>query len=431
MSATTLITGGRVIDPATGSDTVRDLAVADGVFVDLSTVADAETVDRVDAAGLVVCPGLVDIHVHFREPGGEHKEDIASGTAAAAAGGFTTVVVMPNTIPPIDCPDAVRDQQQRIDRDAVVHTLVTACLTRGRAGRELADLRALAGSGIVAFTDDGNCVQELDRMLEAAVIAADTGIPIVDHCEDEAVMAGGVMRRSAAADAMRLPGMPPETESNMVARNIELSRRTGARLHMQHISTAASVEHLRGAKAEGLPVSCEVTPHHLAFTVDQVPALGVNAKMNPPLGTEDDRQALLAGLAAGTIDAIGTDHAPHAAWEKAGDFVSAPFGVLGLETALPACLSVLGDAGIIDLPQLVHLMSYGPAQVLGLDAGTLAPGATADLAVFDPAAPVTADVTASRSKSRNSPFHGRRLRGAVSRTMCAGTWVYRGAMNDG
>ncbi|MDP7741152.1 MAG: amidohydrolase family protein, partial [Lentisphaeria bacterium] len=173
MSATTLITGGRVIDPATGSDTVRDLAVADGVFVDLSTVADAETVDRVDAAGLVVCPGLVDIHVHFREPGGEHKEDIASGTAAAAAGGFTTVVVMPNTIPPIDCPDAVRDQQQRIDRDAVVHTLVTACLTRGRAGRELADLRALAGSGIVAFTDDGNCVQELDRMLEAAVIAAD------------------------------------------------------------------------------------------------------------------------------------------------------------------------------------------------------------------------------------------------------------------
>jgi dihydroorotase len=426
-----LITNGRVIDPGAGTDTVRSIAIAAGRIVDPAQLENDPATTQIDAAGLVVCPGLVDIHVHFREPGGEYKETIATGTSAAAVGGFTTVVMMPNTIPPIDSVEIIQKIQARVDDTACVHAKITACLTLQRCGDAIADLRAMArDTAVVAFTDDGNCVQDEALMLQAATIAAELDIPITDHCEDEKIIAGGVMRQGPEADAMQVQGMPGETESNIVARNIELSRRTGAHFHMQHLSSAVSIEHMRRAKADGIRVTAEVTPHHLALTVADVPTLGSSAKMNPPLGTAADRQALLEALADGTIDAIATDHAPHAPWEKAGNFAAAPFGVLGLETALSVSLTTLYHTGIVDLPELVRLMTLAPARLLRLDAGTLAVGAVADVTLFDPDAELVVDITTSGSRSRNSPFHGRTVRGAVAATMCSGAWVYKAPTFD-
>jgi dihydroorotase len=414
------------VDPATQTDERRDLAIADGVFVDPATVAGRPGTQVLDLAGKTVFPGFVDLHVHFREPGFEYKEDLASGTAAAAAGGFTTVVLMPNTNPAMDRVERVRDLEQRLAAKARVHCLISACLSLDRQGHALTDIAALrAQTPIVALSDDGNCVQDRALMTAAARLAAQAGLPILDHCEDEACMAGGVMRRGPVSERLQVPGMPGETESNIVARNVELARETGAHLHCQHLSYRASIHLLRQARAAGLPLTAEAAPHHLTLTVDEVPILGTNAKMNPPLGTRDDRAALHEALADGTITTIATDHAPHAPHEKARSVVQAPFGIIGLETAFPLCYTTLVRGGVLTLLQLVAKLTTGPAAVLRRPVGTLALGAPADATIMDLEQSYAVDITRTCSRSCNSPFHQRQVHGRILGTLVAGQWAYQ------
>ncbi len=423
-----LLSNARVIDPANNVDEIRDVAIDDDRLVNPRSVATDPADETVDLAGKVLCPGLLDMHVHFREPGYEYKEDTESGTQAAAAGGFTTVVAMPNTDPALDSVDVIHELQERITSTARVRTRLTACLTKGRLGVELTDFNRLAAeTAIVALTDDGDCIADFDLMLAAANQARAVDLPITDHCQDYAVDGGGVMRLGEVSKMLDVPGMPGAAESNMVARNVELARRTGGRFHIQHISCEASIDCLRQAQAEGLPVTAEVTPHHLCLTHDIVPIMGANAKMNPPLGTEADRRALLAALADGIISVIGTDHAPHAPAEKARGLVEAPFGILGLETAFPLSMTEVYHSGILTLAELITRFTTGPAAVLNLDAGTLSDGAAADVTIFDPDAEYAIDITASVSKSRNSPFHNRRVKGKILGTICGGKWAYRDA----
>ena len=420
-----IIRRGRVVDPANGIDETRDLAVADGRLVAPSEIeGEADTVD-LDAAGLVVAPGFIDVHVHLREPGQEEKEDIASGTAAAAAGGFTTVLPMPNTKPPIDSVDAVRDLERRVRESAVVRTLACACTTTGRKGRNLVDVRRLrAETEIVALTDDGDCVQDREVMRQAMTLAAEAGLPVMDHCEDRSLMGQGVMRAGAVASELGVAGMPSEVESAMVQRNTELCRETGAQTHLQHLSCRRSVELLRQGRREGLPLTAEATPHHLCLTTEALRRFGSNAKMNPPLGDETDRQALVEAVADGTIGIIATDHAPHTPAEKALGLADAPFGIIGLETAFPLCFSELCERGGLDLPTLIACFTSGPAWLLGLALGTLARGRPADLVVLDLAASYRIDLSRSKSKSRNSPFDGQLVTGKVLGTLFAGEWVF-------
>lgn len=416
----------RVIDPASHTDERRDLAIANGVFVDPATVADRPGTQVLELAGKTVLPGFIDLHVHFREPGFEYKEDLASGTAAAAAGGFTTVVLMPNTNPAMDRVERVQELERRIAAKARVRCLISACLSVDRKGQALSDIAALrAQTPIVALSDDGNCVQDRALMTAAARLAAAAGLPILDHCEDEACMAGGVMRRGPASERMQVPGMPGETESNIVARNLELARETGAHFHCQHLSYRTSIELLRQGRAAGLPLTAEAAPHHLTLTADEVPILGTNSKMNPPLGTRDDRDALHAALADGTITAIATDHAPHAPHEKARSVLQAPFGIIGLETAFPLCYTALVRGGVVTLPQLVALFTVGPAAILRRAAGTLALGAPADATIVDLEQSYAIDITRTCSRSCNSPFHQRQVYGRILGTLVGGAWAWQ------
>lgn len=422
----TILKNARIIDPANGIDSAGAIAVNDGLIVAPSTIADDADTETVDLDGKVVCPGLIDMHVHLREPGQEYKEDIESGTQAAAAGGITTVLAMPNTIPPIDSPANVELLQGLIDDKAKVRVAISACLSNGRSGESAADIRALAATGLVrAFTDDGNCVPGRELMKEIMSVCAELGIIVVDHCEDRCVWNSGAMRESETSKLMGVQGQPPETESNIVERDIALCRETGCAVHIQHVSTTASVAMVRAAKEEGLAVSAEVTPHHLALTHRDVLVHGANAKMNPPLGNEADRQALIEALKDGTVDVLCTDHAPHAPSEKANGFAGASFGIIGLETAVPVSLTVLYHEGYLSLPKIIDKFTTGPARLLKLDAGTLSLGYPADVTVIDPDFEFSIDVHASRSKSRNSPFHGRRVKGRVLGTICAGNWVHR------
>ena len=416
----------RIIDPASGRDEVGDFAIARGQVVDPAAIRGHPDTQHLDATGLVVAPGFIDLHVHLREPGQEYKEDIASGTRAAAAGGFTAIVAMPNTTPPTDRVERVLEVERRAKATALVRVLPSACITTDRAGGALSPIAALRQqTSVVCLTDDGDCVQDREVMHAALVAARAAGLPVVDHCECRRHRGEGALRAGPVADWLKVPGMPAETESLMVERDIELARATGARVHVQHVSCRRSVELVRAAQAAGLPVSAEATPHHLALTVDDVPILGANAKMNPPLGDAADRAAVRAALADGTISCIATDHAPHAPFEKARGLAAAPFGVIGLETAFAVCHSELCVAGGLALATLLARLTVGPAQLLGLDLGSLRPGRPADLVLLDPAARYTVDVTQSASKSRNSPFHGRTLQGQVLGTICRGAWVYR------
>ncbi len=409
-----------MIDPVAGTDSVRDLAVADGVIVD--AVSDAAV--TLDVSGKVVAPGFVDVHVHLREPGQEHKEDVATATAAAAAGGFTTVVAMPNTVPPPDRPEHIAALRAIVSAKARVRVLTTAALSVDRAGKEATDIKALAAEPeVVAFTDDGNCLESPDLMRRVMTAAAATGLCVMDHCEDRMVWNNGVVRAGSVAEQLGVPGMPPETESNIVERNIALCRETSARIHMQHLSTTRSIELVLAARAEGLPVSAEITPHHLALTVDAVPMLGTNAKMNPPLGTEADRRVLIEAIVSGDIDVIATDHAPHAPNEKAQSLVDAPFGILGLETAWPVCQSILGER--MSLAALIARFTVGPARLINReDLASLAVGTPADVVVLDPDCRHVLDLRKSKSKSRNSPFHGMSVRGKVCATIVGGRVIH-------
>ena len=418
------IRNARVIDPASRRDKVGDLFVLDGRMVARLSPADRRRARKIDARGLVAVPGLVDIHVHFREPGQTHKETIETGSRAAAAGGFTTVVCMPNTTPPADNAGTIQYILDAVRRDAVVKVLPTGCITTGMQGETLAPIGSLKRAGVVAITDDGDCVQSNEVMRRAFEYAKMFNLPVMDHCQDQSMTDGAVMNEGDVSIRLGLRGWPNAAEDLIVSRNVILSAYTGAHIHMQHISSARSVAILRRAKADGVSVTAEATPHHIALTDESLATYDTNFKMNPPLRTERDRRAVIRGLRDGTIDCIATDHAPHKDYEKDKEFDYAPNGIIGLETALPVVLEVLVRQAKFKLPHVIDLMTRRPAGVLGLAAGTLAAGSAADICIFDPDEAWTYDAKAGSSKSSNSPWNGRTFRGRVKTTIVDGRVVF-------
>ena len=419
-----IIKNGRVIDPTSKRDARGDVFVADGKFVKALSAAQKKQAQVVDAAGLVVCPGLVDIHVHFREPGQTHKETILTGAQAAAAGGFTTVVCMPNTVPPADNTGTLT-LIKTAAAAAPIRVYPTGCITVGMKGEQLAPHGSLKNAGAVALTDDGLCVQSNELMHRAVEYAKMFDLTVLDHCQDESMTEKAVMNDGVVSTRLGLRGWPHAAEDIVVARNIILSRYSGAHIHMQHISSAHSVDLIRRAKQDGVRVTAEATPHHIALTEEALGTYDTNFKMNPPLRTEADRRAIIAGLRDGTLDCIGTDHAPHAPEEKDREFDYAPNGIIGLETALPVCLDVLVRRSRFKLPQVIDLLTRKAANVLKLPAGTLAPGANADVCIFDPAETWLYDTYGAFSKSINSPWNKQQLTGRVKTTIVGGKIVYQ------
>ena len=421
-----LVRNGHLLDPAAGLDQRMDLLLDAGRVADVAPHGKipARSFRTFDAKGLVVCPGLIDMHVHLRQPGQEHKETIATGTAAAAAGGFTSVSCMPNTSPVIDTPDTAHWVQAR-ERGAAVNVFPLAAATVGSLGAKLTDYAALKRAGAVAVTDDGKPIlhdDAMERVLRAATAAT---IPVVQHAEDTRFTVGCSMNLGPTSVRLGLRGMPVEAESGIVERDMRLARKTGAQLHVAHISTAKALNAVRKARKDGLRVTCEVTPHHFTLIDEYLAQYDANFKMNPPLRSAADRDAMIEGLVDGSIDAIATDHAPHAAHEKLQEFDRAPFGVIGLETALAITLQVLHHHRGLPLEKIVQLLSVNPARIFGLrDRGTLRRGAHADVTIFDPNRKWTYYAADSRSRSRNTPFDGWEFRGKPVATIVAGRLVF-------
>ena len=420
------ITNARIVDPAAGRDAPGDLFIAEGRIVAGLAADQRKAARKVDARGLVACPGLVDIHVHLREPGQTHKETIQTGSWAAAAGGFTTLVCMPNTSPVADTAGTIEYIHNAIERGAVVHVHPTGCITVGQKGEQLAPTGSLKRAGVVAITDDGHCVQNNEIMRRAVEDAKMFDLPILDHCQDEAMTQNAAMNEGVMSTRLGLRGWPHAAEDVIVARNVILSTYTGAHIHLQHLSSKYSVDIVRRAKGRGVRVTAEATPHHLALTDAALAGYDPNFKMNPPVRTEEDRRALVEGLRDGTIDCVATDHAPHTDYEKDKEFDYAPFGVIGLETALPVVLDVLLRQGGFSLTEVVALMTHKPARLLRLAGGTLAEGAVADVTLFDPDEKWLYDAKKGFSKSGNSPWQGRRLTGRVKTTIVSGRVVFDG-----
>jgi dihydroorotase len=420
------ISNARVIDPAAKRDGKSDLFIADGRFVAKFTAAQKKQARKIDARGLVACPGLVDIHVHFREPGQTHKETIQTGSWAAAAGGFTTVVCMPNTSPVADSVGTIEYINNAIERGAVVHVYPTGCITVGQKGEQLAPTGSLKRAGVVAITDDGHCVQNNEIMRRAVEYAKMFALPVMDHCQDEAMTQNAAMNEGVMSTRLGLRGWPHAAEDVIVSRNVILSTYIGGHIHLQHISSGNSVDIIRRAKGRGVRITAEATPHHIALTDAALAGYDPSYKMNPPLRTEQDRRAIIEGLRDGTLDCVATDHAPHTDYEKDKEFDYAPFGVIGLETALSIVLDVLYRQSKFSLPEIIALMTCKPARVLGLPAGTLEAGAAADVTLFDPDEKWRYDADAGFSKSANSPWHGQTLTGRIKTTVVSGRIVYDG-----
>lgn len=422
-----LLRGGRVIDPARGVDETADVLVEGGLVRAISARSGQHTADvTLDCSGKLVLPGLVDPHVHLREPGQSHKETIASGAAAAIAGGFTSVCCMPNTDPAIDLPSTVEFVRMRANIARLARVFVAGAATVARKGEQLAPMGAMRAAGAVAFTDDGDCIASASMMGKVLSTCASLGVPFMQHCQDPSLTQGAVMHAGVVSARLGLGGWPSVAEEIIIERDIRLNRAYGCRYHVQHLSSAGSVEIVRRARAEGLPVSAEASPHHLLLTDDACDGYDTMAKVNPPLRTAADVAAVRAGVADGTIGVLATDHAPHTSAEKSRDFSSAPFGLVGLETALPLYMEALVESGAISLTRLVELLTIEPARLLGLDArgiGRLEEGLPADITVVDPAAEWTVDPSAFLSKSRNTPFAGRRVRGRVSDVLVGGRRV--------
>lgn len=430
---TILIKGGRLIDPATSVDAEKDVLLRDGKVAAIEApgkikIAKDEEVEGIDAKGLVVAPGLVDIHVHLREPGQGYKETIATGTAAAAAGGFTSVCAMPNTIPVNDSPETTRWMQSP-ERGASVRVFPIAAATRGSSGEALTEYGSLKAAGAVAVTDDGKPILNDGVMRQALATAARNGLPVIQHAEDTRLTGGCSMNAGPMAFRLGLRGMPTEAEWGLVDRDIRLvAELKDARphLHVAHVSTGAALESVRRARRNGLRVTCEVAPHHFLLTEEAVGLYNTNAKMNPPLRSTADRDAMLAGIIDGTVDAIATDHAPHAAHEKEQEFERAPNGITGLETALGLSLLWLHKEHKLPLARVISLLSTQPAAVLSLKGrGSLAVGSFADVVIFDPKKEWVFKADQSRSKSKNTPFDGYTMLGKVHVTISEGRVVFR------
>ncbi len=426
MPSATIIKNGRIIDPKNNRDETGDLYILDGKIAAKPSQEILDTADVIDAKGLVVCPGLVDLHVHFRVPGQKHKETIRSGTSAAAAGGFTSVVCMPNTSPAVDNAGTVQLIKDIVDKEGVINVFPTGTITVGRAGEALAPTGSLSRMGIVAISDGGKCVQNAGLMRRALQYAHMFDIPVIDHCQDYSLSADGVMNEGFVSTKLGLRGLHKAAEDIIVARDVSLSTHTGAHIHLQHISSKSAVDIIRRAKARGINITAEVTPHHLALTDVEVESFNTNFKMNPPLREEEDRTALLEALEDGTIDCIATGHAPHTDYEKDVEFDYAPFGVIGLETALSVSLAQLYHSKRLSLLGTLSLLTSRPAEILKLNKGTLSEGADADITLFDPDETWTPQDKAFFSKSSNSPWIGRELRGKVKKTLVAGKTVFDG-----
>ena len=418
-----LIHSGRIVDPIQSIDQSGDLLVAEGKIVQVGGTITADQAKKLDATGLVVCPGFIDLHCHLREPGFEDKETIATGTKAAAIGGYATVCCMPNTNPPLDNQAAVQWVKAKASGEGVVHVLPIGCITKGRKGEEISPMAELAESGVVGFSDDGEPVSNSQVMRCALECSRRLGLPIMEHCENKELSRGGIINEGRVSARLGLKGIPAVSEEIMVARDLALAKLTGARIHIAHVSTCGSVELIRQAKERGILVTAEVTPHHLTLTEEFAYA---NAKVKPPLRTEDDIKCLIEGLRDGVIDAIATDHAPHTLKDKKCYLELAAFGISGFETAF-GCVMSLVHNGEIDLPTLISKLSCEPAKIIGRDGelGTLKAGSPADITIFDPEREWVVDSGMFVSKGKNTPFEGYQFKGKVMATIVDGKVVYR------
>ncbi len=421
---TLLIQGGRVIDPSQSLDRVTNLLIADGRIAAYDVPANGQD-EVVDARGKIVSPGLIDMHVHLREPGREEDETIETGTAAALAGGFTSVACMPNTEPPIDTRAQVEFVLHQASRANHANVFVVACVSRNREGKELAEIGQLVEAGAVGFTDDGSPVYDAELMRRAFEYCQMFDKPVLNHAEVRELTQGGVMHEGLVSLILGLDGMPAAAEDVMVSRDLALAAATGGRLHVMHISTAGSVELVRRAKRRGVRVTTEVCPHHFTLTDECLRTFDSNFKMNPPLRAARDAESCVAGLVDGTIDVICTDHAPHAREKKMQELDQAPFGIVGLETALSLVITNLIEPGHLDWATALSKMTINPARVLGIDKGTLRVGADADVTIIDPAICWTVDAERFRSKSGNSPFDGWKLTGRAETVIAGGRVKYR------
>jgi len=424
---TVLIRNGRIIDPANERDEVGDLFIVDGRIAKQTEVGNQQSpVEEIDATGLIVSPGLIDIHVHFREPGFGWKETIESGARAAAAGGFTTVVCMPNTSPAADSPSTIAWIKDRAAAVACVRVLPTGAISKNLAGEDLAPIGSLAQAGVVAITDDGHCVQNNELMRRAVEYARMVGVPVLDHCQDYNLVGNGVVHEGYWSTLLGLPGWPAAGEEVIVARNVLLSGGCDHRIHCQHISASGSVRLLREGRARGVQISGEVCPHHIALTDESTQNFDTDFKINPPLRAQRDVDALLEGIADGTLDILASDHAPHAKFEKEVEFDAAPFGIVGLETELGLFIDLLFHRHkTIGLPRLIQMLTINPARLLGSESGTLSLGAPADVTLINPDLEWTVDAGTFQSTSRNTPFHGWKLKGRAVRTIVAGKTVWQ------
>lgn len=422
--ASILITGGRVIDPASGTDQATDVAISDGVIKAISPRLPRSPADRViDAAGCIVCPGLIDPHVHLREPGQEHKETLESGSRAAVAGGFTTLCCMPNTQPALDTHESIGFIAHRARQTAACRIFAVGAATKGRKGEELAEIALMAQAGAVGFSDDGDCVASAGVMARVLAVVKQTGGAFMQHCQEPSLTRGASMHAGEVSTRLGLVGWPRAAEEVIIERDIRLNRSIGCRYHVQHISSGESVEIVRRARAEGQPVTAEASPHHLLLTHEACDNYNTSGKVNPPLREGRDAEALRAGVADGTITVLATDHAPHTPEEKALPFEEAPFGIVGLETALPLYAEALVTTGLIGWPRLIAMMTIEPAKLCGLDArglGLLKVGGPADVAVIDPAAEWTIRAAEFVGRSKNTPFDGRKVRGRAVATIVGG-----------
>ena len=423
---TLIIRGGHIMDPANKRDELADVFIENGKIVASLPEKEKAESEIIDATGLVVAPGLIDIHVHLREPGFGHKETIESGARAAAAGGITTVVCMPNTSPAADTPSTIAWIKDRAARAACVNILPTGAISKDLAGEELAPIGSLAQAGVVAITDDGHCVQNHELMRRAVQYARMVGVPVLDHCQDYNLVGNGVVHEGYWSTLLGLPGWPAAGEEAIVMRNILLAELCDHHIHCQHISAAGSVRLLREARARGVKISGEVCPHHIALTDESIQEFDTNYKMNPPLRSQEHVDALLEGIADGTLEILASDHAPHALFEKEVEFDQAPFGIVGVETELGIFIDLLvHKRKVIDLPRLIEMFTVNPARLLKMDAGTLSSGASADITLIDPNLEWTVDADAFQSASRNTPFNGWKLKGRAVRTIVGGRTVWK------